>query len=174
MEMPLPENDNAMQPSDHKAFMSKANDVARRSNCIRRAVGAVIVQQGLVVAVGWNGVADCHKDCREAGCPRCINGGDTGSGYESCICIHAEQSAIADAASRGVCTKDSIMYVNLRPCLQCLTIAIASGVREIFYAGEDWCYSEDVEQIYRTLSEQFDSFSRVAELQRSEVARRSV
>jgi deoxycytidylate deaminase len=70
-----------------------------------------------------------HKDCREAGCPRCINGGVTGSGYETCVCIHAEQRAIADAARRGVSTDNSVLYVNLRPCLQCLAIAKAAGIR---------------------------------------------
>lgn len=159
-----------MQPRDHKSFLVIANDFARKSNCVRRSVGAVLVQQGQVIAAGWNGVSGSHRDCREAGCSRCTNGGDTGSGYETCICIHAEQSAIADAAKRGVSTKDSAMYVNLRPCLQCLAIAIASGVREVFYTGEDWSYSDEIEKVYRTLSDQFDSFRRIPGLQGSEVA----
>lgn len=170
MEMHLQEDHNAMKPGDHKAFMAMANNVARRSNCVRRAVGALIVRQGQVVATGWNGVSESHRDCGEAGCPRCINGGDTGSGYETCICIHAEQRAVADAARRGISTKDSILYVNLRPCLQCLAIAKVSGVNEIYYAGQDWNYSDEIEKIYRTLSDQFDSFSCIAELQGSEVA----
>jgi dCMP deaminase len=145
--------------------MAKADVAARSSNCVRRAVGAVIVRQGKVISTGWNGVPEGKGDCREAGCPRCINGGDTGSGYETCICIHAEQRAIADAARRGVSTIDSTLYVNLRPCLQCLAIAKASGVREIFY-GEDWKYSDEIEKVYRTLSGQFDCFSRVAEMAR--------
>jgi tRNA(Arg) A34 adenosine deaminase TadA len=60
--------------------------------------------------------------------------------------------------------------VNLRPCLQCLAIAKASGVREIIYE-EDWTYSEEIEKAYRTLSAQFNSFSRIAELQGSELTR---
>jgi dCMP deaminase len=155
---------------NHKGFMSLANHTATKSNCIRRAVGAVIVRGGQVVAEGWNGVSEQYSDCREAGCPRCINGGETGSGYETCICIHAEQYAIADAARRGVSTKDSIMYVNLRPCLQCLSIAKASGIREVYYSGKDWSYSVELEEIYRMLTNQFDSFSRIAEHQDSEVA----
>lgn len=154
-----------MQSEDHKAFMAKANTVARNSNCIRRAVGAVIVRNGQVIAGGWNGVPKGHRDCGEAGCPRCIGGGDTGSGYETCICIHAEQGAIADAARQGIRTTGSTMYVNLRPCLQCLVIAKASGVRGIFYAGEEWNYSDEIEKVYRTLCDQFDSFTRVVELQ---------
>lgn len=158
-----------MEAGDHKRFMAKVNDAARRSNCVRRTVGAVIVLQGNVVSTGWNGVPEDYGDCREAGCPRCMNGGDTGSGYETCICIHAEQYAIADAARRGVSTKDTTLYVNLRPCLQCLAIAKASGVRQIFY-GEDWKYSDEIERVYHTLANQFVSFSRVDELEGSELA----
>ena len=109
--------------SDDVRFMKMANDAALRSNCIRRGVGAVILRNGEVLAVGWNGVSAVYRDCAEAGCPRCINGGVTGTGYEQCICIHAEQRAIADAAARGVTTRDSVLYVNLRPCLQCLAIS---------------------------------------------------
>jgi len=146
-------------------FMTMVNSVARRSNCVRRAVGTVLVRQGQVIAEGWNGISESLGDCREAGCPRCINGGDTGSGYETCLCIHAEQRAIADAAKRGVCTKESALYVNLRPCLQCLAIARAAGVREILYWGEDWSYSGEIEKAYRRLSDQFDSFTRIEEKQ---------
>ncbi len=167
--MHLRESHKAIEPDDHRVFMAKANEAARNSNCVRRAVGALIVRQREVISIGWNGVLGDHADCREAGCPRCINGGDTGSGYETCICIHAEQHAIANAARRGVSTRDSTLYVNLRPCLQCLAIAKASGVRKVFYS-EDWTYSGEIERVYRALSSQFDSFSRVVELQGSELA----
>lgn len=140
-----------------------ADAAARRSNCVRRSVGAVIVGQGQVVSTGWNGLPDYRGDCRDAGCPRCINGGDTGSGYETCICIHAEQHAIADAAKRGVSTAACTMYVNLRPCMQCLAISLASGVREIFFDGEDWKYQEEIESVYQRLAGQFDTFGRIVE-----------
>ena len=150
-----------MMSASHEHFMSLANRVASESNCIRRSVGAVIVVDGLVITEGWNGVPGDYKDCREAGCPRCIQGGETGRGYDTCICIHAEQRAVSDAAKRGVSVKDSILYVNLRPCIQCLVIAKSSGVREVYYSGKDWNYSAEIEAAYRRLADQFDSFSRV-------------
>jgi dCMP deaminase len=157
-----------MKPSNQQAFMAMANDIAHRSNCVRRHVGAIIIRKGEVIATGWNGVSESHGDCREAGCPRCISGGDTGTGYDECICIHAEQRAIADAARRGASTADTVLYVNLRPCLQCLAIAKASGVREIFY-GEEWTLPENVEKVYHALSDEFDSFGHVADFEGSEV-----
>jgi dCMP deaminase len=152
-----------MEQTDHRLFMELAEKAAGKSNCIRRSVGAVIVAQELVVSTGWNGLPESRGDCREAGCPRCINGGDTGSGYETCICIHAEQHAIADAARRGVSTDGCTMYVNLRPCMQCLAIARASGVRRIFFDGEDWKYPEEIEVVYQRLAGQFDAFGRAVE-----------
>lgn len=157
-----------MTSTDQEKFMATAREVARRSNCVRRSVGAILVQQGRTISTGWNGVSEAHANCREAGCPRCIAGGDTGSGYETCICIHAEQRAIADAARRGVNTDDSDLYVNLRPCLQCLAIARAAGVRRIYF-DENWTYPEEVEAVYATLTAEFDTFQQVGEKQDSQL-----
>lgn len=158
----MPEaNIRKMARADHSAFMRIAEDVASMSNCIRRSVGAVIVRKGQVVSKGWNGLPDTSGNCRDGGCPRCINGGDTGSGYENCICIHAEQHAIADAAIRGISTNNSTMYVNLRPCMQCLAIAKASGVRRILFGGVDWKYPEEIEAVYTKLAGEFEVFGRV-------------
>lgn len=152
-----------MESIDQRSFLALAENVAERSNCIRRSVGSVIVKQGQVISVGWNGLPQSGGDCREAGCPRCINGGDTGSGYETCICIHAEQHAIADAARRGIATEGCTMYVTLRPCLQCLAIARASGILQVFFHGEDWRYPKEVEGVYARLASQFDAFGRVGD-----------
>lgn len=154
-------NNNVLEASRHSGWMFRAGLSAKRSNCIRRSVGAVLIRDGRVLAEGWNGVSDDYPNCRAAGCPRCIGGGDTGSGYENCICIHAEQRAIAEAARMGIAVNDSAIYVNLRPCLQCLAICKAAGVREVYYSGEEWEYPADIEKVYHVLSDQFAVFSRV-------------
>jgi deoxycytidylate deaminase len=76
------------------------------------------------------------------------------------MCIHAEQRAIANAARSGISINDSTLYVNLRPCLQCLAISKAAGVHEVFFS-EDWKVPEKIEQVYRSLCEQFAAFGRV-------------
>jgi dCMP deaminase len=159
--------DSALQNKDQQEWMATAKEVGSRSNCVRRSVGAVLVKNGSVISKGWNGVSADFADCRAAGCPRCIRGGETGSGYESCICIHAEQRAIAHAARNGIDTSGCTMYVTLRPCLQCLAISIAAGVTEVVYSGEEWEYPPDVEQVYHILSDQFETFRRVEEIQSS-------
>jgi dCMP deaminase len=159
--MPPPTNNNAVEASRHSRWISLAELTAKRSNCVRRSVGAVLIKDGEVLAKGWNGVSDDYASCRVAGCPRCIGGGDTGSGYENCICIHAEQCAIAEAARNGIAVNDAAIYVNLRPCLQCLAICRAAGVQEVYYSGEEWEYPAEVEKIYHVLSDQFAIFSRV-------------
>jgi dCMP deaminase len=155
---------------DHSRFMNLAEEVARGSNCVRRSVGAVVVRHGQVVSKGWNGLPGSVGNCRDAGCPRCINGGDTGSGYENCLCIHAEQHAIADAARLGVSTEDSTMYVNLRPCMQCLAIAKAAGVRRVFFHGADWKYPDETEAAYSALASQFEAFGCVDVKEQAELA----
>lgn len=158
--MPPHINSNS-ETSSRRACIELAEQVASRSNCVRRSVGAVLIRDGHVIAEGWNGVSKDYPDCRSAGCPRCIGGGDTGSGYENCICIHAEQAAIAEAARNGIVVNDSTIYVNLRPCLQCLAICKAAGVREVYYSGKEWTYPAEIEKIYHVLSDQFAVFSRI-------------
>jgi dCMP deaminase len=144
-------------PSRHLTFMQAAEEAALKSNCVRRNVGAVIVRNGRILSSGWNGVSEMYSDCRAAGCPRCIQGGKTGSGYELCVCLHAEQRAIGDAASRGINTSGSALYVNLRPCLQCLSVIRAAGIKEVFF-DEDWSYSAPFEAIYQALTREFQFF----------------
>ena len=48
-----------MEPLDHRPswdeyFMTLANEVATRTTCMRRAVGAVIVKDRRILATGYN------------------------------------------------------------------------------------------------------------------------
>ncbi len=138
-------------------MMKLAEEISAKSNCARRRVGAVITVGGEVVSVGWNGVNPIYTTCIDAGCPRCIDGGEVGSGYDRCICIHAEQKAIATAAARGICVAGASAYITLRPCFGCLTLMHESGIRRVLY-GEHWTYLPDVEVVYARLASEFDAF----------------
>jgi dCMP deaminase len=141
----------------HSDFFDLARQAAGKSNCASRHVGAVLVSQGAVLVEGFNGVSSRFDDCISAGCKRCKTGGSVGVGYDNCICIHAEQRAIGNAAATGTALSEASMYLTLRPCLQCLLLIYAAGVREIRYLQE-WKYPDDREASYQTLASRFDAF----------------
>lgn len=116
-------------------FMMLAETAALRSNCSRRAVGAVAVVDGRVVSTGYNGTPSGVKNCFEGGCPRCASDTPSGKGLEECICVHAEQNVVAQAARHGIGINNSTVYVTLCPCLTCAKIMVSAGVREIVYGG---------------------------------------
>jgi len=59
--------------------------------------------------------------------------------------------AVGLAAKQGVELRGAIMYVTLRPCLSCLTLALEAGIRGITYR-EAWTYPEDLEKPYQLLA----------------------
>ena len=56
------------RPSWDEYFMKMANDVATRTTCLRRGVGAVIVKDRRILATGYNGVPTGLTHCSETGC----------------------------------------------------------------------------------------------------------
>jgi len=80
-------------------------------------------------------------------------------GYERCICTHAEQAAIGDAARKGVSTAGSLIYITLRPCMNCVKLALSSGIKGVIF-DENWTYNKgELEQSYGLLAQQFAQFT---------------
>lgn len=143
-------------------LLQRAEEISRRSNCTKRSVGAVIAKDGRVLAHGWNGTILPGQDCVSAACPRCSDGGNLGEGYDQCICVHAEQRAIAAAAKAGIGVEDATLYVTLRPCLPCLLLALEAGISAIVYTV-DWRYQLDIlETAYEKHATRFRRFQNVS------------
>lgn len=123
------------RPDWHTYFMDIAKMVALRSNCIKRKVAAVIVKDLRIISTGYNGTPRGIKNCNEGGCPRCHALGESGKGLETCICSHAEENAIVQAAYHGVRIKGATMYSTFSPCLLCTKMIINSGLAEVIYQG---------------------------------------
>lgn len=117
-------------------FMDIAQVVAIRGNCSRRQVAAVIVKDCRIISTGYNGTPRGIKNCFDGGCPRCSS--DTPSGHDltSCVCSHAEENSIVQAAYHGISVKDSTLYTTFSPCLQCAKMIINSGIKEVVYHQE--------------------------------------
>jgi len=124
------------RPSWDEYFMRIAKMVASRSNCIKRKVAAVIVKDKRIVSTGYNGTPRGCKNCNEGGCPRCNNFSESAKNLDECLCSHAEENAIAQAAYHGIAVKESTIYVTFSPCLTCARMIINSGIKEVVYNAD--------------------------------------
>ncbi|MGE5508776.1 MAG: deoxycytidylate deaminase [Chitinophagales bacterium] len=126
----------AARPSWDQYFMEIADLVARRSTCLRRQVGAVVVKEKHILATGYNGAPAGLKHCSEVGCLRERLSVPSGERHELCRAIHAEQNAIVQAAQHGTALKGGTIYVTHQPCALCSKILINAGITRIVFAGE--------------------------------------
>ena len=136
------------RPSWDEYFMEIANVVAKRSNCSRRSVGAVVVRDHHFLSSGYNGTPKKVRNCFEGGCPRCSGEVASGTHLDECRCTHAEQNAICQAACYGISIENSSIYVTISPCLTCAKLIINAGIREVVYGG-DYAFSETVKKLFR-------------------------
>ncbi len=121
------------RPSWDEYFMSIARVVASRSNCVKRNVGAVVVSDRRIISTGYNGTPRGVRNCNEGGCPRCASGAESGTRLDECLCSHAEENAITQAAYHGVSVRGASVYTTFSPCLICTKIVINAGIRELVY-----------------------------------------
>jgi dCMP deaminase len=121
------------RPKWESYFMEITRLVAKRSTCIRRAVGAVIVKDKQILSTGYNGAPSGIRHCREVGCLRQRMNIESGQRHELCRAIHAEQNAIIQAARHGVSIKDADLYCTNLPCIICAKMIINAGIRTLYY-----------------------------------------
>ncbi len=124
------------RPDNDTYFMEMAELVAKRSTCLRRNVGAVVVKEKRVLTTGYNGTPRGLRHCAEVGCVRQENHIESGTRHELCRGVHAEQNAVIQAAYFGVSIKDSIIYTTNYPCVMCAKILVNAGICEIVYKDE--------------------------------------
>ena len=117
-------------------FMDIAHVVARRGNCLRRRVAAVLVKDQRIISTGYNGTPRGVTNCFEGGCPRCAGDAPSGADLGECICSHAEENAITQAAYHGISVRDATLYCTLSPCLMCAKMIVNAGIREVVYDQE--------------------------------------
>jgi dCMP deaminase len=121
------------RPSWDSYFMEMAELVAKRSTCIRRNVGAVVVQDRRIVATGYNGAPKGLAHCNEieGGCLRQRLGIPSGERHEMCRALHAEQNAIIQAATSGQSVEGATIYITHQPCVICAKMIINAGIEKI-------------------------------------------
>lgn len=111
--------------------------VAKRSTCVRRQVGAILVKDKKILATGYNGAPSRLEHCLDVGCLRERMSIPSGERHELCRGLHAEQNAIIQAAYHGVGIRGAILYCTNHPCIICSKMIINSGIERIVY-GEGY------------------------------------
>jgi dCMP deaminase len=122
------------RPSWDEYFMKIAQVASMRSNCIKRKVGAVIVRDRRIISTGYNGTPRGTKNCNEGGCPRCNSFASSGTKLDECLCSHAEENSITQAAYHGTSVKEGTLYTTFAPCLMCTKMIINSGIVEVVFS----------------------------------------
>lgn len=118
------------RPGFDKIFMELAINIARRSHCVKRHVGAVLTKDTRIISIGYNGppagTHNCDEEWPEEGCERDSRG--------SCsLALHAEQNALLYAVKNNTNVEGSTLYLTLTPCLPCARMVLSMGVKRVIY-----------------------------------------
>ncbi|HOU92001.1 MAG TPA: dCMP deaminase family protein [Polyangiaceae bacterium] len=106
-------------------FMAIARQVATRSTCDRKHVGAVIVRDRMILATGYNGSL--------RGLPHCDDIGHLMDGGHCVRTVHAEANAIVQAARSGVRLEGGEIYVTASPCFGCFKLIANAGLARVVF-----------------------------------------
>ena len=109
------------RPSWNEYFKEIVQVTAKRSPCSRLQVGCLLINNNRIIAQGYNGFL-----------PGCPHESKVRDGHEQAT-IHAEQNAITDCAKRGVSTLGADAYITHYPCINCMKILCAAGIKHIYY-----------------------------------------
>jgi len=128
-----PASPGRARPSWEEYFMDITHLVSKRSTCLRRQVGAVVVKDKKILATGYNGAPSRLQHCLDVGCLRQQQGIPSGERHELCRGLHAEQNAIIQAAYHGVAIRGATLYCTTYPCTICSKMIINAGIERIIY-----------------------------------------
>lgn len=135
-------------------FMGIARVVASRGNCCRRQVAAIIVRDRRIISTGYNGTPRGVRNCFEGGCPRCASDAPSGSDLGECICSHAEENAVVQAAYHGIEVNGAMLYSTLSPCLLCAKMIVNAGIVEVVYE-EEYHFTEQARSLLQQAGVKF-------------------
>lgn len=115
-----------MRISKDEYYLGIARAVAKRSTCLRRQYGAVIVKNDRIVSTGYNGSARGDQNCCDVGtCWREEHNIPHGEQYERCLAVHAEDNAISQAGRETIGATlylagfENGVEIMAEPCMMC-------------------------------------------------------
>lgn len=112
------------RPTWDSYFKEITKVTAKRSSCHRLHVGCLLVKDNRIISQGYNGYLPGapHEQVMR-------------NGHEIAT-VHAEQNAVTDCAKRGVSCNEATAYITHYPCINCMKIMCAAGIKEIKYIDD--------------------------------------
>ncbi|KAI2640240.1 cytidine deaminase-like protein [Xylaria nigripes] len=152
-------NGDRLRPGWDSYFMALASLAARRCNCMKRAVGCVLVdKKQRVISTGYNGTPRNLTNCMEGGCPRCNSGTfSSGASLATCLCLHAEENALLEAGRERI-RDGSILYCNTCPCLTCSIKIVQVGISEVVYS-QGYSMDGETARVFKSAGVKLRQFS---------------
>lgn len=121
--------------SKQQYYFSIAFTVAKRSTCLRREIGAILVKDDTIIATGFNGAPAGLEHCTETTCVRTEQNIPSGEKHELCRAVHAEQNVICQAAKNGISIKGSTLYSTTAPCVICAKMIVNAGISTVVFSS---------------------------------------
>lgn len=131
------------RPQKEPYYLEIARVVSLRSTCLKVNIGAIIVKEDQIIAAGYVGAPRKTKSSLDHGfCLRQKLNIPSGTQYELCRSVHAEQNAIINAARAGVSLLGGDMYIFgesrtsgerlfAHPCFICKKMIINAGLNRV-------------------------------------------
>lgn len=145
-------------------YLDIAEAVLKRSTCLRRCYGAIIVRNDEIISTGYNGAPRGRKNCIDLGyCTRDALKIPSGERYELCRSVHAEANAIISASRAemlggtlylaGRDAKTGELLSNATSCSMCRRQIINAGLKRVVIRNtpteytvvdtQDWITNDD-------------------------------
>ncbi|GAB7360792.1 hypothetical protein MBLNU230_g0779t1 [Neophaeotheca triangularis] len=158
----LPDSARLRPTWDHY-FMTLASLASKRSNCMRRRVGCVLIRNNRVISTGYNGTPRNVVNCNSGGCPRCNSAASTagGAALATCLCLHAEENALLEAGRERI-GNEAVLYCDTCPCLTCSIKIVQVGIGEVVFS-KGYYMDEASARIFKEAGVRLRQFSPVKE-----------
>lgn len=103
--------------SKDEYYLEIALAVSKRSTCLKRHYGCVIVKNDEIIATGYNGAPRGETNCCDIGlCQRMDKPHNSGD-YSDCHSVHAEQNAMLSASRKEMI--GATMYLAGEELIDC-------------------------------------------------------
>ena len=138
--------------SKDEYYLGIALAVSKRSNCLKRRYGCVIVKDDEIIATGYNGSPRGEINCCDLGLCKRMHIRHNSGDYSDCHAVHAEQNAMISASRKEMIgsvmylageeakadEKDKWIEIKLcEPCPICLRMIKNAGIEMIINRVEE-------------------------------------